>query len=163
MNILQKIKMEKQLKKIVQFEQEQKISWIRHVALLGGKVVDGIKEKGVSTVPEILLGFNQYPDSNSELDKKYKEIQAKLILKGFVLKGDDRLNGYSELSLTEYAYTIHSTFEYLKILAPEYYNIKTSKTSKWLELIQENFITQIIAAIFALVVIFLAYYFGWKN
>ncbi|MFH7002160.1 hypothetical protein [Flavobacterium bizetiae] len=163
MNIWKKDRIKKQMKEIIQSQQEERDSWIYHVAVLGLTVVKGIKEKGVSTVPEILLGYNKYPDFNSELDRKYKEVQAKLIIEGFATKGDNRLNGYSELSLTEYAYTVHDSFDYLRILAPERYNPKIKKTSKWFELIKENLIIQIITTIFALIVIYLAYYFGWKN
>ena len=163
MNILKKNRIKKEMKEIIKSQQEEKDNWIYHVALLGTMVVKGVKEKGVSTVPEILLGANKYPDFNSELDIKYKEVQAKLVIKGFATKGDNRLNGYSELLLTEYAYTVHDTFEYLRVLAPERYNQKVEKTPKWLELLKENLITQILTAIFALIVIFLAYYFGWQN
>jgi hypothetical protein len=163
MNILKKIRRDKQMKEIIQSQQDERDSWISHVAKLAVTVVKGIKEKGVSTVPEILLGYNEYPDFNSELDRKYKEVQAKLIIEGFATKGDNRLNGYSELLLTEYAYTVQDTFEYLRIFAPERYNRKIKKTSKWLELIKENLLIQIITTIFTLIVIFLAYYLGWKN
>ncbi|TPG41504.1 hypothetical protein [Flavobacterium pectinovorum] len=83
MSILKKNRIKK---KILKSQQEEKDGWLHHVALLGTRVVRGIKEKGVSTVPEILLGTNKYPDFNSELDIKYKEVQAKLIIKGFATK-----------------------------------------------------------------------------
>ncbi|MEO8235468.1 MAG: hypothetical protein ABI549_08655 [Flavobacterium sp.] len=162
MNIIKKYKENKQLKEIIQFQEREKENWAFHVANLAAWVVEGIKKKGISTVPEILLGHNQYPELNSELDKKYKEVQAKLVIKGFAIKGDNRLNGYSELLLTDYAHTIHNHFEYLKIFSPDNFISRKKNTPKLLNLIKENIIVQIITALFALAVIYLAYRLGWK-
>lgn len=163
MNIIKKYKQKKEFEKIIKFQKQEEKSWKIHVATLATWVIEGIKKNGVSTVPEILLGHNQYPEFNSELDKKYKEVQAKLIIEGFATKGDNRLNGYTELLLTDYAYTIHNHIEYLEIFSPEYFNDVKKTTPKWINLIKENIIVQIITAIFALIVIFVAFRLGWKS
>jgi len=71
------------------------------------QIIKHLKETNIeNTVPFILMGYNKYPELNSEIDNEYKEIQAELLAKGLVKKTANSLNGFYYLFLEDKAYTI---------------------------------------------------------
>ena len=97
------------------------------------KVINYLKEKHVGTVPEAILGYNQYPENNSEMDKILKEVEFELIFKQVATKQGRTLNGYHNLNLTDKAYGIKSADDLYvseKIQSVVMENLKLYSSSK---------------------------------
>ena len=75
------------------------------------QVITFLRNEHIGTVPQAILGFNKYPDLNTEDDRNFREVEAFLLKQNLVKQRGKALNDYAELNLIGDGYTVNSNDE----------------------------------------------------